>query len=83
MGSNANANKSIGVAHSDSGCRYVRSVMIYGHSIYLAQAVTIAVRYSCVRRQGELHPGQVAKQPFRFTLSSNLMLVWQFSVAAK
>lgn len=31
--------------------------MIYGHAIYLAQAVTIAIRYSCVRRQGEINPG--------------------------
>ena len=36
---------------------YVRSMMIYGHSIYLAQAVTIAIRYSCVRRQGQIRPG--------------------------
>uniref|UniRef100_A0A914MNE9 Acyl-coenzyme A oxidase n=1 Tax=Meloidogyne incognita TaxID=6306 RepID=A0A914MNE9_MELIC len=36
---------------------YVRSMMIYGHAIYLAQAATIAIRYSCIRRQGEIKPG--------------------------
>jgi len=32
-------------------------MMIYGHAIYLVQAATIAIRYSCIRRQGEIKPG--------------------------
>jgi len=34
-----------------------RSEIVYGAAVVLAQAVTIAVRYSCVRRQSELKPG--------------------------
>uniref|UniRef100_A0A183BLR8 ACOX domain-containing protein n=1 Tax=Globodera pallida TaxID=36090 RepID=A0A183BLR8_GLOPA len=36
---------------------YVRSVMIFGNAVYLACAITIAIRYSCIRRQGEIRPG--------------------------
>jgi acyl-CoA oxidase len=33
---------------------FVRSMMISGMAYFLAQAATIAVRYSCVRRQGQI-----------------------------
>ncbi|CEF64310.1 Peroxisomal acyl-coenzyme A oxidase 2 [Strongyloides ratti] len=33
---------------------FVRSVMIHQQAQYLAMACTIAIRYSCIRRQGEL-----------------------------
>ncbi|KAI1722987.1 acyl-CoA oxidase domain-containing protein [Ditylenchus destructor] len=37
---------------------FVRSIMITGQALYLANACTIAIRYSCVRRQGEILPGK-------------------------
>ncbi len=36
---------------------FVRSVIVRGQGMMLAQAATIAVRYSCVRRQGEIEKG--------------------------
>uniref|UniRef100_A0A183BKU5 ACOX domain-containing protein n=1 Tax=Globodera pallida TaxID=36090 RepID=A0A183BKU5_GLOPA len=30
---------------------------IFGNAVYLACAITIAIRYSCIRRQGEIRPG--------------------------
>ena len=36
---------------------YVRSFLVGGAARALAQACTIATRYSCVRRQSELQPG--------------------------
>ncbi|CAI5446335.1 unnamed protein product [Caenorhabditis angaria] len=37
---------------------YMRSEMIYHQSQYLAMALIIAIRYSAVRRQGEIQAGQ-------------------------
>ncbi|KAI1723426.1 acyl-CoA oxidase domain-containing protein [Ditylenchus destructor] len=37
---------------------FVRSIMITGQALYLANACTIAIRYSCIRRQGEILPGK-------------------------
>ncbi|KAF1755412.1 hypothetical protein GCK72_021981 [Caenorhabditis remanei] len=39
------------------GMVFVRSMMVRDIANHLANAVTIATRYSCVRRQGELVPG--------------------------
>jgi len=40
---------------------YVRSMIVFADSACsLAQAITIAVRYSCVRRQSQLKPGWVS-----------------------
>jgi len=37
---------------------YARSMIALGDAAFgLAQAVTIAIRYSCVRRQSQLKPG--------------------------
>lgn len=38
---------------------FVRSIMVREQAMHLAAAVTIAVRYSAIRRQGEWKPGQV------------------------
>lgn len=43
---------------SYTGMMYIRSVMIHGMGQHLAQASTIAVRYSCIRRQGEILEGK-------------------------
>uniref|UniRef100_A0A915D7C2 Acyl-coenzyme A oxidase n=1 Tax=Ditylenchus dipsaci TaxID=166011 RepID=A0A915D7C2_9BILA len=40
-----------------TGMMWVRSVMIAGLALNLANACTIAIRYACVRRQGEIQPG--------------------------
>lgn len=36
---------------------YMRSEMIYHQAYYLAMAMAISIRYSAVRRQGEIKPG--------------------------
>lgn len=36
---------------------YVRSVMVMDQAIILAKACTVSIRYSCIRRQGEIRPG--------------------------
>uniref|UniRef100_F1KYT0 Peroxisomal acyl-coenzyme A oxidase 1 n=1 Tax=Ascaris suum TaxID=6253 RepID=F1KYT0_ASCSU len=36
---------------------FIRSVMISQQALFLAMACTIGIRYSCVRRQGEITPG--------------------------
>ena len=38
---------------------FVRVVMLQSFSAVLAQAATIAIRYSAVRRQSEMKPGLV------------------------
>lgn len=40
-----------------AGMVHVRSLMIRDQARALAKACTIAIRYSCVRRQGEIVPG--------------------------
>jgi len=44
-----------------SGMVNVRVKIVKGSSASLAAAVTIAIRYSAVRRQSELKPGYVAE----------------------
>ncbi|KAI6224340.1 Acyl-CoA oxidase dehydrogenase and Acyl-CoA oxidase domain containing protein [Aphelenchoides fujianensis] len=48
------------LAHT--GMMFARSRMIHDVGVDLAAAATIAIRYSCIRRQGEVEPGQVAKE---------------------
>lgn len=40
-----------------AGMVHVRTLMIRDQARALAKACTIAIRYSCVRRQGEIIPG--------------------------
>ncbi|KHN85811.1 putative peroxisomal acyl-coenzyme A oxidase [Toxocara canis] len=39
------------------GMVFVRSVMVSQQALFLAIACTVGIRYSCVRRQGEITPG--------------------------
>src|ERR1700733_10723487 len=41
---------------------FVRSVLVRGQGQQLAQAATNPIRYSCVRRQGEIESGSVDDQ---------------------
>lgn len=41
---------------------FVRSMIVRGCAIGLAKACTIAIRYSCVRRQSEMRPGYARVQ---------------------
>ncbi|KAI6207197.1 hypothetical protein M3Y99_01861900 [Aphelenchoides fujianensis] len=41
-----------------TGMMFIRSVMIHGMGQHLAQAATIAIRYSAIRRQGEILEGK-------------------------
>jgi len=43
---------------SYTGMMYIRAIMIHGIGQNLAQAATIATRYSCVRKQGEILEGK-------------------------
>ena len=42
-----------------AGMMSARAEIPMSSSMQLAKALTIAIRYSCVRHQSELHPGSV------------------------
>uniref|UniRef100_A0A0K0EQU0 Acyl-coenzyme A oxidase n=1 Tax=Strongyloides stercoralis TaxID=6248 RepID=A0A0K0EQU0_STRER len=67
---------------------FVRSVMILQQAQYLAMACTIAIRYSCIRRQGELDDKSkevkvLDYQTQQYRLFPQLARCWAFVSAGK
>uniref|UniRef100_A0A7E4VAT1 Acyl-coenzyme A oxidase n=1 Tax=Panagrellus redivivus TaxID=6233 RepID=A0A7E4VAT1_PANRE len=67
---------------------YVRSFMIRGMAHHLAQAATVAIRYSAIRRQGEVTPGagevQVLDyQTQQYRLLPQVARAWAFEIAGR
>ncbi|VDM41087.1 unnamed protein product [Toxocara canis] len=65
------------------GMVFVRSVMVSQQALFLAIACTVGIRYSCVRRQGEITPGsgETDLLPQLHALSSGLKAVVTHQVA--
>uniref|UniRef100_A0A0N4Z9T4 Acyl-coenzyme A oxidase n=1 Tax=Parastrongyloides trichosuri TaxID=131310 RepID=A0A0N4Z9T4_PARTI len=67
---------------------FVRSIMLLQQAQYLAMACTVAIRYSCVRRQGELEDKSeevkvLDYQTQQYRIFPQLAKAWAFSAAGK